>query len=186
MSHNRSTEVLVQRKLENVPDSSLFIKSQLDLAGKTLHVVKGSPSILRIRNLGNEIGDTIYVEEIEKPTSGMGTSINSKPGPACVFTRAFMRPIHALFPPRRQAQNHLRAPRKRSYAPCREGGKKPFIRLYGKAFLFNSQFRHTRTLHFPIIANRATKLHGSSAEHLTPYLQSHGEIIFTHHFRTSV
>ena len=30
------------------------------------HVVKGSPSILRIRNLGNEIGDTIYVEEIEK------------------------------------------------------------------------------------------------------------------------
>jgi len=59
-------QVLVQRKLENVPDSSLFIKSQLDLAGKTLHVVKGSPSILRIRNLGNEIGDTIYVEEIEK------------------------------------------------------------------------------------------------------------------------
>ena len=54
-------QVLVQRKLENVPDSSLFIKSQLDLAGKTLHVVKGSPSILRIRNLGNEIGDTIYV-----------------------------------------------------------------------------------------------------------------------------
>ena len=59
-------QVLVQRKLENISDSSLFIKSQLDLAGKTLHVVKGSPSILRIRNLGNEIGDTIYVEEIEK------------------------------------------------------------------------------------------------------------------------
>ena len=56
----------MQRKLENISDSSLFIKSQLDLAGKTLHVVKGSPSILRIRNLGNEIGDTIYVEEIEK------------------------------------------------------------------------------------------------------------------------
>ena len=50
-------QVLVQRKLENISDSSLFIKSQLDLAGKTLHVVKGSPSILRIRNLGNEIGD---------------------------------------------------------------------------------------------------------------------------------
>ena len=47
-------QVLVQRKLENISDSSLFIKSQLDLAGKTLHVVKGSPSILRIRNLGNE------------------------------------------------------------------------------------------------------------------------------------
>ncbi len=61
-----SKQVLVQRKLDNPADSSLFIKSQLDLAGKTLHVVKGSPSILRIRNLGNEIGDTIYVKEIER------------------------------------------------------------------------------------------------------------------------
>lgn len=59
-------QVLVQRGLDYVSDSSLFIKSQLDLAGKTLHVVKGSPSILRIHNLGNEIGDTIYVKEIEK------------------------------------------------------------------------------------------------------------------------
>lgn len=61
-----SKQVLVQRKLDNPADSSLFIKSQLDLAGKTLYVVKGSPSILRIRNLGNEIGDTIYVKEIER------------------------------------------------------------------------------------------------------------------------
>ena len=58
-------QVLVQRKAIS-PTDSLFVKSQLDLAGKTLHVVKGSPSILRIRNLGNEIGDTIYIKEIDK------------------------------------------------------------------------------------------------------------------------
>ncbi len=58
-------QVLVQRKAD-APNDSLFITSQLDLAGKTLNVVKGSPSILRIRNLGNEIGDTIYINEIEK------------------------------------------------------------------------------------------------------------------------
>ncbi|WP_291530759.1 transporter substrate-binding domain-containing protein [Bacteroides sp. UBA939] len=58
-------EVLVQRKSTS-PTDSLYIKSQLDLARKTLYVVKGSPAILRIRNLGNEIGDTIYTEEIEK------------------------------------------------------------------------------------------------------------------------
>ena len=52
-------QVLVQRKMDS-PGDSLFVRSQLDLAGKTLNVVKGSPSILRIRNLGNEIGDTIY------------------------------------------------------------------------------------------------------------------------------
>ena len=53
-----SKQVLVQRKPVSEHDS-LFVKNQLDLAGRTLHVVKGSPSILRIRNLGNEIGDTI-------------------------------------------------------------------------------------------------------------------------------
>lgn len=58
-------QVLVQRKARSDSDS-LFIRSQLDLAGKTLHIVKDSPSILRIRNLGNEIGDTIYIKEIEK------------------------------------------------------------------------------------------------------------------------
>lgn len=57
-----SKQVLIQRK----SNDSLFIKSQLDLAQRTLHVVKGSPATLRIRNLGNEIGDTIYVKEIEK------------------------------------------------------------------------------------------------------------------------
>ena len=63
-----SKQVLVQRKATSEEDS-LFIKNQLDLAGKTLHVVKGSPSILRIRNLSNEIGDTIYIDELEKSGS---------------------------------------------------------------------------------------------------------------------
>lgn len=58
-------QVLVQRKATEA-DDSLYIHSQLDLAQRTLHVVKGSPSILRIRNLSNEIGDTIYIREIEK------------------------------------------------------------------------------------------------------------------------
>lgn len=58
-------QVLVQRKA-NGENDSLYIRNQLDLAQKTLHVVKGSPSILRIQNLGNEIGDTIYIKEIEK------------------------------------------------------------------------------------------------------------------------
>ncbi len=58
-------QVLVQRKATS-PSDSLFVRNQLDLAGKTLHVVKGAPSILRIHNLGNEIGDTIYIKEIDK------------------------------------------------------------------------------------------------------------------------
>ena len=44
----------------------MYIHSQLELARKTLHVVKGSPVLLRIHNLSNEIGDTIYIQEVEK------------------------------------------------------------------------------------------------------------------------
>lgn len=58
-------EVLVQRKAFS-PDDSLFVRTHLSLAKRTLHVVKGSPSILRIQNLGDEIADTIYIKEVEK------------------------------------------------------------------------------------------------------------------------
>lgn len=57
--------VLVQRRPQNNEDSG-YIHNQLELANKTLHVVKNSPVILRIRNLSNEIGDTIYIQEVEK------------------------------------------------------------------------------------------------------------------------
>lgn len=59
-------QILVQRKAENEKDSTYYIHSQLELARKTLSVAKGSPAILRIHNLSNEIGDTIYINEIEK------------------------------------------------------------------------------------------------------------------------
>lgn len=61
-----SRQVLVQRKPRSEAEDTLFVKSLLDLAGKTIHVVKDSPYILRIHNLGDEIGDTIYIEEVEK------------------------------------------------------------------------------------------------------------------------
>lgn len=59
-------QILIQRKAENEKDSTYYIHSQLELARKTLHIVKDSPAILRIHNLSNEIGDTIYINEIEK------------------------------------------------------------------------------------------------------------------------
>ncbi len=66
-------QVLVQRKAitdEEAADGkerrASYISSSLDLAGKTLHVVKDSPVKLRLRNLEEEIGDTIYVEEVAR------------------------------------------------------------------------------------------------------------------------
>lgn len=60
-----SRQILVQRKPQEKNDST-HIKSLLELANKTVHVVKGSPSILRIQHLSNEIGDTIYIQEVER------------------------------------------------------------------------------------------------------------------------
>lgn len=59
----QSKQILVQRKFES---DTTYIKSQIQLADKILHVEKGSPSILRIHNLEEEIADTIYIQEIDK------------------------------------------------------------------------------------------------------------------------
>lgn len=48
-------QVLVQRR------GNRAIHSQLELAGDTVWVVKGSPMVSRIASLSREIGDTIYV-----------------------------------------------------------------------------------------------------------------------------
>lgn len=56
-------QVLVQRRGKHA------VHSQLDLAGDTVWVVKGSPMMQRIASLSREIGDTIYthVDELYGP-----------------------------------------------------------------------------------------------------------------------
>ena len=60
-----SKQVLVQRKPVDEQDS-IYILNQLALAHKTIHVVKDAPVILRLKHLSNEIGENIYIEEVEK------------------------------------------------------------------------------------------------------------------------
>ena len=54
-----SKQVLIQNKNKK----TYPLRNQIDLAGKTLHISANSPVKLRIRNLEDEIGDTIYVVE---------------------------------------------------------------------------------------------------------------------------
>lgn len=58
-------QVLVQRTAK-YNNGEQPIRNQLGLAGKTLYVPENSPSLLRINNLSAEIGDTVYVKEVEK------------------------------------------------------------------------------------------------------------------------
>ena len=59
----RSKQVLVQRRVEEAGDS-LFAPSVIALAGRHVHIIKGSNARLRISNIMSEMADTIYVEEV--------------------------------------------------------------------------------------------------------------------------
>ena len=68
--HTYSRQVLVQRVEEknksnsHLSDFNSLIRNQLELAGKTIYVQKGSSYVTRLNNLSDEIGDTINVVEI--------------------------------------------------------------------------------------------------------------------------
>jgi len=72
--HTISRQVLVQRKPENwhrLSNRELderLIRNQLDLAGKTIYVPKESTFATRLKNLSDEIGDTIHIVEVADET----------------------------------------------------------------------------------------------------------------------
>jgi len=67
--HGQTRQVLVQRKPENWKNmgqdelGKKMIRNQLELAGKTIYIQNGSSYSERLRNLSDEIGDTIYIVE---------------------------------------------------------------------------------------------------------------------------
>lgn len=68
--HSFSRQVLVQQayssdqKGSNNIQYNTLIRNQLGLAGKSIYVQKGSAYVQRLRNLANEIGDSIHIVEI--------------------------------------------------------------------------------------------------------------------------
>lgn len=64
-----TNQVLVQRKPDNWPElsrkkiESHLLRNQLDLAKKNIYVQQNSAFVTRLRNLSQEIGDTIYIRQ---------------------------------------------------------------------------------------------------------------------------
>ncbi len=75
--HNHTRQVLVQRKpagwkqMSNSDMEKEMIRNVLDLAGKTVHIQDNSAFSSRLRNLSEEIGDTIYVVEKSLPVEDL-------------------------------------------------------------------------------------------------------------------
>ncbi|KPK82942.1 MAG: lytic transglycosylase [Bacteroides sp. SM23_62_1] len=68
--HSQTRQVLIQRKPENWKELSQselersLIMNPLDLAGKTIYVKQNSAFSARLKNLSDEIGDTIDIREV--------------------------------------------------------------------------------------------------------------------------
>ncbi len=67
----QTRQILVQKKPENWRTMSKYnldkhmVRNQIDLGGKTVHIVKHSAFYSRLVSLQNEIGDSINIEELE-------------------------------------------------------------------------------------------------------------------------
>lgn len=59
-----SRQMLIQRK-ENPTDSTAFIRNQLELANQNVYILPGAFYRQRLNNLSQEIGDSIYIKEIQ-------------------------------------------------------------------------------------------------------------------------
>lgn len=59
-----SRQMLIQRK-ENANDSTTFIRNQLELANKDVYILPGAFYRQRLNNLSQEIGDSIFIKEIQ-------------------------------------------------------------------------------------------------------------------------
>jgi len=62
--HSVTRQILVQRKGKGQDIG--YLTNQVDLAGKTVYVEKNSAYALRMKNLASEIGDTIYIREVDE------------------------------------------------------------------------------------------------------------------------
>lgn len=72
--HSQTRQVLVQRRPNNWYNmrssevEDYLVRNQLDLAGKTVYVQKNSAHLQRLNNLMEEIGDTIYIVQVDQET----------------------------------------------------------------------------------------------------------------------
>ena len=64
-----SNQVLVQRKPDKEDTTQIFIRNQIDLADKTVYVIKNSTVVLRLKNLSEEIAEPIYIQEVSDNSS---------------------------------------------------------------------------------------------------------------------
>jgi membrane-bound lytic murein transglycosylase F len=80
--HSQASQVLIQRKpdgwemMKKDDMDAQMIRNQLDLAGKTIYVQNHSSHAARLRNLSDEIGDSINIVEVNDDVETLITRVS--------------------------------------------------------------------------------------------------------------
>ncbi|GHV31732.1 glutamine ABC transporter substrate-binding protein [Bacteroidia bacterium] len=94
-----SNQVLVQRKPEKEDTTQIFICNQIDLADKTVYVIKNSTVVLRLKNLSEEIAEPIHIQEIpDNSPENLIYMVCSKEIDYAVVDKAIAKKIAAQLP----------------------------------------------------------------------------------------
>jgi membrane-bound lytic murein transglycosylase F len=100
----QSRQVLVQRKPDKWKTMSkkqledALIRNPLDLAGKTIYVQRNSAHLARLRNLAEEIGDTINVVEVDENAEQLIYLVSVGEVPMTVTDEILARVNQTYFP----------------------------------------------------------------------------------------
>ncbi len=172
-------QVLVQRKPDNYLQmatadeiESHLIRNQIDLAGKTIYVQKGTIFASRLATLADEIGDTIIVVEVDKDVEELIQAVANKEIDYTVADEHIAL-INSKYYPNIDVKTPLSFPQKIAWA-ARKGqtGLVDTINVWLKDYLKSIKSRLIYNKYFRNIRSRRivqSKYNSFSGDHLSPY-----------------
>lgn len=177
--HSKSRQILVQRKPENWKSmkplelNSSVIRNQLDLAGKTIYVQKNSSYVTRLRNLSDEIGDSIIIKEVDEDVEKLIKEVAKGKIKYTVCDENLAK-VNQTFYPEIDINTAISFPQYLAWAVRKEGSKQlldtlnTWLRSFKKTKkytkIYNRYFENSKT---GLLVKRSVKFVGDGQ--LSPY-----------------
>jgi membrane-bound lytic murein transglycosylase F len=168
-----SRQVLVQRKPDNwqrMADYNIekhLIRNQLDLSKKQVYVRENSAFAARLNNLSNEIGDTIFIEEVEYYATEQLISLVSKGEIDYVVAEEYVAKFSQSYYPNIDIETAISFPQQYAWAVKPESEA-----LLEKINSWLEQFK--KTAHFAVIYNKYYKTRSATRRTQSDYISVTG------------
>lgn len=178
-AHSKSRQILVQHKPENWESMKLseiehsVIRNQLDLAGKTIYVQNNSSYATRLKNLSDEIGDSINIIEIDEDVEELIRKVAEGEIEYTVCDENLAK-VNQTFYPEIDINTAISFPQYLAWAVRKEGSEQlldtlnSWIRSFKKTkkytLIYNRYFKNSKT---GLMAKRSIAFVGNGM--LSPY-----------------